>query len=234
MIETPLAPSDDRPDEGASELPAHPSSPLAPPPALSERATAASEASRTMFRYANRWFMVPVHRAGLSAWLGSPLTGCQLLLTTTGRRSGQRRSTPLGYLVADGAAWVLAGYGPNTLWYRNLLADPSVEVLLPGRPAFRARADEVLDPAVRARIIPPLVRSMGIPGSAVGTNVLAATDERILELVDWVPLVRLAPAGPPLVAGPDDPGGLGWVWRQALAIGLTVLAVRGLWRVLRR
>ena len=35
-----------------------------------------------------------------------------------------------------------------------------------------------------------------------------------------MPLVRIAPVdGSALPAGPDDPGGLGWTWRQALAIG---------------
>ena len=112
--------------------------------------------------------MVPFHRAGLAAWLGNPLTGWQLLLTTTGRRSGLPRFTPLGYLVADGAAWVLAGYGSATLWYRNLVADPAVEVLLPARPPFAAGATEILDPVLRDPIIPRLVRSMVLPGAMVG------------------------------------------------------------------
>jgi len=206
---------------------------LAEPPALGSRTAAMFDGSRTMFRHLNRWFAVPVHRAGLAAWLGTPFTGCQLLLTTKGRRSGLPRHAPLGYYVAEGAAWVLAGYGPSTHWYRNLLADPAVDVLMPGRPAFRARAEEELDPAVRARIIPPFVRSMGLPGSTIGTNVMTASDERILQLVAWVPLIRLTPDGPSLVAGPDDPGGLGWVWRQGLALVLSLLALRTLRRVLR-
>lgn len=214
------------------ELPTFP--PLPEPPPMTDRAAAASEGSRTMFRHFNRWFALPLHRAGLSAWLGTPLTGCQLLVTTTGRKSGSRRDTPLGYLVAEGSAWVLAGFGPSTHWYRNLVADPAVEVLMPARPPFPARADEVLDPAVRARIIPPLVRSMGLPGSLIGENVLATSDERILELVAWVPLVRLTPDGPPLVAGPDDPGGTAWIWRQGLVLVLSLGALRALWRLARR
>jgi len=223
----------DRPPLGKPiELPRF--SPLPEPPTLSDRAATIFDASRVMFRHANRWLAVPVHRAGLAAWLGTPLTGCQLLLTTTGRRSGLPRHAPLGYLVAEGAAWVLAGYGPSTHWYRNLLADPVVDVLMPGRPPFRARAEEALDPAVRARIIPPLARSMDLPGSAIGTNVMTASDERILELVAWVPLIRLTPDGPPLVAGPDDPGGLGWVWRQAVVLVLSLLALRTFRHALRR
>ena len=204
--------------------------PLPAPPDQIGVVGALSRASRTAFRYANRYAMVPFHRAGLAAWLGNPLTGWQLLLTTTGRRSGLRRPTPLGYLVADGSAWVLAGYGPSTLWYRNLVANPEVEVLLPARPPFAARATDTLDPAVRARIVPLLVRSMALPGTAIGDLPWRASDERILELTSWVPLVRLAPAdGEPLVAGPDDPGGLGWTWRT---IAVTV-ATAAAWRAIR-
>ena len=204
--------------------------PLPPPPDEIGVVGALSRASRAAFRYANRCAMVPFHRAGLAAWLGNPLTGWQLLLTTTGRKSGLRRPTPLGYLVADGAAWVLAGYGPSTLWYRNLVADPEVEVLLPARPPFAAHATDILDPAVRTRIIPQLVRSMALPGTAIGDLPWRAPDTRILELTAWVPLIRLSPAdGSTLVAGPDDPGGLGWTWRTLAATLVTAAA----WRALR-
>ena len=182
-----------------------------------------SRASRTAFRYGNRYAIVPLHRAGLAAWLGNPLTGWQLLLTTTGRKSGLRRPTPLGYLVAEGSAWVMAGYGTSTLWYRNLLADPGVAVLLPGRAPLAAHATECLDPDVRARMIPRLVRSMALPGTMIGCLPWSATDDRILELTAWVPLIRITPAdGSALVAGPDDPGGLGWTWRTLVATIATV------------
>jgi len=204
--------------------------PLPPPPEEVGVVGVLSRTSRTAFRYANRHAIVPFHQAGLAAWLGNPLSGWQLLLTTTGRRSGLRRPTPLGYLVADGAAWVMAGYGPSTLWYRNLVANPGVEVLLPARPPFAGHATETLDPTVRARIIPQLVRSMALPGTAIGDLPWRASDERILELTAWVPLIRLAPAdGGALAAGPDDPGGLGWTWRTIAATVASAVA----WRAIR-
>ncbi len=194
-----------------------------------------TDASRTFFRYANRLGMVQLHRAGLAAWLGNPLTGWQCLVTTTGRRSGLPRHTPLGYLVADGAAWVMAGYGPATQWYRNILEDRRVTLLLPGRPPIAALATEATDPSTRARIIPPLCRSMAIPGAMIGCVPATSTDERILECVAWVPLVRIAPAdGSSLAPGPDDPGGLGWTWRQALAIAAMVFGLRALVGLARR
>ena len=91
------------------------------------------------------------------------------------------------------------------------------------------------DPSVRARIIPALARSMALPGAMIGCFPPTATDERILECVAFVPLVRIAPAdGSALAAGPDDPGGLGWTWRVPLGIGASLLGIRALWRALRR
>ena len=231
MIPTATPPADPvTPDSASPEQPD-----LAAPPTISPTFQAISDASRTAFKYGNRYGMVPVHRAGLAAWLGNPLTGWQCLLTTTGRRSGLPRHTPLGYMVADGAAWVMAGYGPSTLWYRNLLDEPRATLLLPGRPPIAAQANEARDPSVRARIIPALARSMALPGAMIGCFPPTATDERILELLTWIPLIRIAPAdGSALAAGPDDPGGLGWTWRQALALGFTFLGIRALWGLLHR
>lgn len=199
-------------------------------PRLTGPARAVSGASQAVFRWANRYLMIPLHRAGLAAWLCDPLTGWQCLVTTTGRRSSLPRPAPLAYIARDGAAWVLAGYGPRTAWYRNVLADPRVELRLPGRDPIPAVAGEVRDPDRRGQVIPPLCRSMALPGSMIGCFPPTSSDERILECVSWVPLVRIAPAdGQPLVAGPDDPGGQGWVWRQALVASLAWLGCAA-WR----
>jgi deazaflavin-dependent oxidoreductase (nitroreductase family) len=219
------------PEMPAPEMPAFPPAPavpaLPPTPDQAGMLGTLTRASQTAFRYANRYAMVPFHGAGLAVWLGNPVTGWQLMLTTTGRKSGLRRRTPLGYMIADGAAWVMAGYGSSTLWYRNLLADPAVDVLLPARPPFAADATEILDSIVRARIIPKLARSMALPGTMIGCLPWSSSDERILELTAWVPLIRLTPAdGSTLVAGPDDPGGRGWRWRLLVSTLGTVAAFR--------
>jgi deazaflavin-dependent oxidoreductase (nitroreductase family) len=173
----------------------------------------------------NRWFMVPALRLGLGQWIGTPYGGYILLLRVRGRKTGLVRDTPLSYLVAEGSAWVMAGFGPRTHWFRNLQANPDVEVWLPGR-VLRCHAEEARDPAVRARIMPALTRAAGVPGVLAGCNPWAAPDERILELLSWVPLVRLSPLAGQIAAGPDDPGGLAWTWRQALAISVTAWLLR--------
>jgi len=59
-----------------------------------------------------------------------------LLLTTTGRRSGQPRTSPLLY-AEDGDAFIVLGsnYGQahQPAWSGNLLANPQAEVLVKGR-----------------------------------------------------------------------------------------------------
>jgi deazaflavin-dependent oxidoreductase (nitroreductase family) len=66
-----------------------------------------------------------------------------LILTTTGRRSGRPRSTPLIYGRRGDDLLVVASNGGSTeppAWYRNLEADPDVEVQVRAdRFAARAR-----------------------------------------------------------------------------------------------
>jgi deazaflavin-dependent oxidoreductase (nitroreductase family) len=55
-----------------------------------------------------------------------------LVLTTTGRKSGQRRSTPVGYLRHGDAFAVLAsnaGSDHPPAWWLNLQAGPRAEIL---------------------------------------------------------------------------------------------------------
>jgi deazaflavin-dependent oxidoreductase (nitroreductase family) len=54
-----------------------------------------------------------------------------LLLTTTGARSGERRTTPLGWLRLDGELVVMAsnmGAPSHPGWHHNIVADPHVTV----------------------------------------------------------------------------------------------------------
>jgi deazaflavin-dependent oxidoreductase (nitroreductase family) len=77
-----------------------------------------------------RWFLrVPpfLYRLGLSGPLGPRL----LILTTTGRRTGRRRTCGLNYARDGSTVYVVSGYG-MTGWYRNLLADARVEVRIGG------------------------------------------------------------------------------------------------------
>jgi deazaflavin-dependent oxidoreductase (nitroreductase family) len=65
-----------------------------------------------------------------------------LLLTTTGRKSGQPRTNPLLYTQAGDGYMVIASKGgapQHPLWYLNLQADPLAKVTI-GRETLLVRA----------------------------------------------------------------------------------------------
>ena len=76
--------------------------------------------------------LLRLSRGRLSVAVRQPV----LLLSTRGARTGQTRSTPLLYCT-DGDRMVLvaskAGSAHHPAWYRNLTANPQVEVIAPGR-----------------------------------------------------------------------------------------------------
>jgi F420H(2)-dependent quinone reductase len=56
-----------------------------------------------------------------------------LLLTTTGRKSGKRRTTPLGYFEDSGGYVVIgigsnAGFATHPAWFHNLRSNPQVHI----------------------------------------------------------------------------------------------------------
>jgi deazaflavin-dependent oxidoreductase (nitroreductase family) len=77
--------------------------------------------------------------------VSGPLIGrLILLLTTTGRKSGLPRVTPLQYEEFDGLIYIGSARGTQADWYRNLVADPHVRVQVKGR-RFEATAETSTD-----------------------------------------------------------------------------------------
>lgn len=107
-----------------------------------------------------------------------------LLLTVTGRSSGLRRRTALIY-VPDGDSYVVvasAGGAPDhPEWYKNLVANPDVEVQV-GPEVFHAKA-RTADADERARLWPDL------------TAVWPDYDEYQKKTDREIPLVVLDPVG---------------------------------------
>ena len=107
---------------------------------------------KTLARFSNslgvtglRWagkMNVPVYRATGGRLMGKVGRAPVLLLTTTGRKSGQERTAPVVYL-ADGENVVVintnAGNAKIPAWSLNLKANPEAEVEV-GRKRYLVRA----------------------------------------------------------------------------------------------
>ena len=90
--------------------------------------------------------------AGHLVW-GAPIC----LLTTTGRRSGRRRTVPLAYVLDGDDLVVVAsrgGMGSHPAWYLTLLAEPDASVQV-GSSTRRVRARDATE-AERRRLWPML------------------------------------------------------------------------------
>ncbi len=91
---------------------------------------------------------------------GGEIDGMQrsrlLLLTTTGRRSGQARTTPMMFHREDGRLFVIAsniGAAADPMWCLNLRADPQVSVEVGDQDGAKVAATaEILHGEERARL----------------------------------------------------------------------------------
>ncbi len=68
-----------------------------------------------------------------------------LLLTTMGRKSGLPRVTPLQFEDVDGVIYIASARGQQADWFKNILANPHVEVQVRKR-QFAAVAETVTEP----------------------------------------------------------------------------------------
>lgn len=101
--------------------------------------------------------------AVLHRWTGGRVVASDLLfdtlmLTTTGRRSGQPRAAPLARFDLDGTPVVIAsnfGRESHPAWSLNLLADPDATIEVGGR-ARSVRARQ-LSPDEQARVWPQAI-----------------------------------------------------------------------------
>jgi deazaflavin-dependent oxidoreductase (nitroreductase family) len=86
-----------------------------------------------------------IHRVLYAIGLGPVIGRIILLLTTTGRKSGKKRVTPLQYEKIGSDYYLGAARGLNADWVRNILADPQVKVRV-GAKHFIGTAEVIDDP----------------------------------------------------------------------------------------
>ena len=188
------------------------------------------EPLRRGFRMLNTYAAVPAIRAGAGPLLATSQAGSIMVLRTVGRKSGLVREAPLGYAVLDGRVLVVAGFGRNAHWFRNALANPEVEVALPGA-VLAGRAEEVTEPEARRAAFRAVMVALGVVGKLTLGDVSLLTDDEVDDLAEAFPVLAVAPTE--FRTGPFDPGGVFtrvnlWLW-----VGGTALAVLACARRLR-
>lgn len=174
-------------------------------------------ALRAGFRRLNR-FMLLLWRLGLgpALSLAPPITGRYLVLVHTGRKSGRLRRTPLNYAVVGGAIYVTAGFGAGSDWFRNIVAQPQVELWLPGG-RLAATAAEVLAGAPgRLDLLRAVLRGSGFAAFLAGVNPYRLGDAELARATAGYRVVKLAPGE--RLAGPGGPGDLAWIWLPLAAL----------------
>jgi len=142
--------------------------------------------SQSSFRPPDARVFRTLYALGLGPLVGQLI----LLLTTTGRKSGLPRVTPLQYEEVDGAYMLGSSRGLHADWVRNLMANPRVEIRVRSK-RFYGRAEVVADPERIADFLAlRLERHPRIVGKIMETEGLAAHPSR-KELVDYASRLAL-------------------------------------------
>lgn len=113
-----------------------------------------------------------LYALGVGRWYGRLV----LLLTTQGRKSGMPRVTPLQYEVIDGLYYLGSSLGEKADWYRNIQANPQVELRV-GERHIQGFAETTTDPErlvdfllyrlkQHPRMIGTILRAEGVPANA--------------------------------------------------------------------
>jgi len=179
---------------------------------------------RQIFRQMNK-FMLFMWRLGLGSWMNSwPSVGGRIMVIThTGRKTGIQRQTPVNYATVDGEVYCVAGFGSGSDWYRNMQANPNIEVWLPDS-WWAGVAEFIDDDPRRLAILREILIASGFAARAAGINPHTLSDEELARVTANYPLIHIRRAE--ARTGPGGPGDLSWVWPLATLILLPLVFLR--------
>ena len=126
-------------------------------------------------------FMVFMWKIGMGRLLNSwPAVGGRIMVIRhRGRKSGKEYLTPVNYAMVDNELYCTAGFGPRTDWYRNIQADPDIQLWLPqGR--RRAHACDVSNSPCRAKLLREITIASGFAAPLFGIDQKKLTDEQLI------------------------------------------------------
>jgi deazaflavin-dependent oxidoreductase (nitroreductase family) len=182
------------------------------------------EQLRQGFKYLNR-FMLFMWRLGLGPVLnmGPAMAGRYMVITHTGRKSGMKRRTPVNYAMVDDEVYCTAGFGSVSDWYRNIIANPQVEVWLPDG-WYAGIAEEVTHPEARLPLLRDVLIGSGFAALAAGVDPAKMTDEELDAATKEYRLIHIRRVA--ARTGKDGPGDLAWVWPVVTTVLLALLLIR--------
>jgi deazaflavin-dependent oxidoreductase (nitroreductase family) len=186
---------------------------------------------RHQFKYLNK-YMLLMWRLGLGSWfkVWPQVSGQVMVITHIGRKSGVKRYTPVNYAIVDGELYCTSGFGRIADWYRNIKANPNIEVWLP-EGWWAGFAEEVTDQHKRLPLMRQILIGSGFAAFVFGINPYTITDQVLNELTSDYRLLRIKRTE--ARTGPGGPGDLAWVWPIATVV-LLLLVLRPRGRVLQR
>lgn len=162
------------------------------------------------FRTINK-FMLMMWRLGLGPWVNllPGQVGQIMVLVHHGRKTGMYRRTPVNYATVSGEVYCMAGFGSKSDWYRNIKADPQVEVWLPDG-WWAGIAEDVSVSPNRVALIRQIAIASAFAAPAAGIDPISMSDEELEQATAAYQLIHIRR----LVArtGPGGPGDLAWVW----------------------
>ena len=112
----------------------------------------------------------------------------------------------------------MAGFGKGTHWYRNLQAQPNIEIIIPSS-ALAGVAEDATNSEEAILILRQLLKNSGFAGFFAGFNPYSTSDTEFREKTKQFPLVRIRPTG--VGSGAGDASG--WLWVLSLVVSVVVL-----------
>ncbi|WP_299030117.1 nitroreductase family deazaflavin-dependent oxidoreductase [uncultured Thermanaerothrix sp.] len=173
--------------------------------------------------------IVLLWRLGLGPWFNfwPALSGRILILVHSGRKSGKRHLTPLNYALLNGEIYCVTGFGPTSDWYRNLLANPQVELWLPDG-WWVGLAEEIVEPVLREEALKAVRTSGGLIARLFGAPSPREDETPLSSHTAPYRVIRLRRVAPR--TGTHGPGDLAWVW-PLITLWVWLRARRGRRRV---
>jgi deazaflavin-dependent oxidoreductase (nitroreductase family) len=125
---------------------------------------------RKVFHALNH-FMVWMWKIGWGRMMNfwPAVIGRIMVIKHHGRKSGREYLTPVNYAPVNGELYCTAGFGAISDWYKNIMANPQVELWLP-EGKRNARAEDISEAHNRLFLLRQVIIASGFAGPLFGVD----------------------------------------------------------------